>query len=102
MNRIIFGVISIGVVLTFIYMIKTNAYNEGCNACKIEEIKKQQDVEIKTQNDIINEANQVFKNRRVDSSKVTISLKNEKIDFSNTDSNLGWLYQKRCKDCQSR
>ena len=88
----------VGVVASFLFFI----YKEGESKGKVTEIKKQQKIEIEIQNEVIKEKKEIVKRKQISKSKATVYIKNGNIDWSNTDSNLGWLRKNRCKDCKSR
>ncbi len=72
----------IGAVVFFIY-------KEGESKGKITEIKKQQEIEIKIQHDIVRENKEIIKRREVNESIATVD-------------NLNWLLKSRCKNCKGR
>lgn len=84
MNKLLafIGVVAfVGAILYFIY-------KEGENKGKIEEVKKNQEIEIKVKDEIIVEQNEIIKRK-------------ESRKFNTSDSNLEWLYKNRCKSCKS-
>ena len=95
MNKILIASGIITIILLFLYGI----YREGQKNGQIKEIKKQQEIEIKIKDEILEEKKQIIKRKQVNKSKPTVTIKNEKINLSDANSNLGWLYQNRCKNC---
>lgn len=75
----------IGIVGLIIFFI----HNEGENKGKANEVVKQQEQQIKIQNEIIEEKKQI-QIRKVINKSIP------------TNSNIDWLRKNRCKDCQSR
>ena len=88
----------IGLFLLVLFLI----YKEGEKKGEIKEIKKQQEIEIKIQDEVIEESKQIIKRKQINKSKPTAIIKDKRIILSDSDTNLGWLYQNRCKDCKSR
>lgn len=88
----------IAAILAIIFFI----YKEGEKKGEIKEIKKQQEIEIKIQDEVIEESKQIIKRKQINKSKPTAIIKDKRIILSDSDTNLGWLYQNRCKDCKSR
>jgi len=95
MNKILIASGIITIILLFLYGI----YRKGQKNGQIKEIKKQQEIEIKIKDEILEEKKQIIKRKQVNKSKPTVTIKNEKINLSDANSNLGWLYQNRCKNC---
>lgn len=77
-------------------------YQEGKQDGANEKIIEQQENQIKIQKEVIEEKKQVAKRTQLNKSKPTITFKDEEIDLFNTNSNIGWLYANRCKDCKGR
>ncbi len=98
MNRLLLIVGLIGLILLVLFLI----YKEGLKNGEIKEIKKQQEIDIKIQHEVIKEKQQIVKRKQINKSKPTAIIENEKIILLDNNSNLGWLYQNRCKDCKGR
>jgi CRISPR/Cas system CSM-associated protein Csm4 (group 5 of RAMP superfamily) len=94
--------IVITVLICIIFSILFFIYKEGQGKGQDKEIKKQQQNEIQIQHEIIEEKKQIVKRKHVNKSKPTAIIKDKKIVLLNNDSNFSWLYENRCKDCQSR
>lgn len=77
-----------GLIVT-IFMILLFIYKEGEKKGTITEIKKQQEVEIKVQDEVIKERKEIIKRKAINKS-------------ISTNANLEWLQQNRCKDCKGR
>ncbi len=75
-------------------------YKKGEYNGRMIEAKKQQKIDLEIKDSIIRSKKEVEKRRQFNESKPTIIIKNEKIDLLNIDSNLGWLHQRRCKNCR--
>ena len=94
--------IAITVLICIVFSILFFIYKEGQGRGQDKEIKEQQQNQIKIQNEVIKEKQQVVKRKQINKSKPTAIIKDEKIILLDNDSNLGWLYQNRCKDCKGR
>lgn len=89
---------TISVIIALIVLI----YKEGESKGKNKEVIKQQEVDIKIKNEIIEDTKQIYKRKQIDKTKPTGVIKNDKVDWTNANTNLGWLYQNRNKNRQSR
>lgn len=96
MNNLIFGGATVFAIFTLFYFI----YKEGGDNRENKIRKEQQEIEIKIQKDIVEETKQVLKRRTENKSKLTGKKKDGKIDWSDSNTNLGWLRKNRCKDCK--
>ena len=76
-------------VVAFISAILFFIYKEGESKGKTQEIKQNQEIELKVKDEIIIEQKEIVKNKQIDR-------------ISTTDENLDWLRKNACKDCKSR
>ena len=85
MNKLLIFAGFIGTIFLILFFV----YKEGEKKGTVTEVKKQQETEIKVQNEVIKEKKKVIR-RKVIAKSVS------------TNDNLNWLRQNRCKDCKGR
>ena len=76
-------------VVAFISTILFYIYKEGEEKGKIQEIKQNQEIEIKTKDEIIEDTKQTIKHKQVDR-------------IVTTNKNLNWVHKNACEDCEGR
>ena len=76
-------------VVAFISTILFYIYKEGEEKGKIQEIKQNQEIEIKTKDEIIEDTKRTIKHKQIDR-------------IVPTNKNLNWVHKNACEDCEDR
>ncbi|MFT6841387.1 MAG: hypothetical protein ACJASR_000147 [Psychroserpens sp.] len=82
-------ILALAGVVAFISAILFFIYKEGEEKGKIQEIKQNQEIEIKVKDEIIIEEEQIIKRKEIRNSNTS-------------DGNFDWLLKNRCKDCEGK